>query len=105
MGIGGRHYLPPMPAKAGPTVQSYNNESDLLLNRIEGARVNVHHTNLNSAAFQDHLTKGLGRMINDPFKKKMPKYRPPVGVSKLPPKATRQGRPASGLKANGLNIL
>ena len=48
------------------------------------------------------MTKGLGRMINDPFKKKMPKYRPPVGVSKLPPKARR---PGSGLKANGMQIV
>lgn len=49
--------------------------------------------------------KGLGSMIDDPFKKKpLPKYKPPSGQSKLPPRPGM--RPPSGqFSANGRGIV
>lgn len=53
-------------------------------------KVNVNATNLNSVAFQDHLTKGLGKFMGDPFKKQLPKYKPPIGIPKVPARPIRR---------------
>lgn len=94
--------------------QEFKTESDVLLGRIADNQTNLqsnlHQTNLNSAAIQDHFMKNFKLGNLDPFKRKKPgiggAYRPPLPNNRLGNPASSHVRPpSSSFSQNGMEIV